>query len=215
MHTAAPNAALPSVAALAQDDAASSSTRGNGSIHSLTLGIQRGDEAAYRLFHHQFHHRLARYCLALTAGVGSEADDVLQKTYLRVARSLRPLPDEAALWRWLTKAARCAAIDASRKRNRYRSLLSRWTHWWNVNGHNTEEPSSGPREPLLQALSTALAALPEDSRAMVQAKYFDGLPVARIAADGGLTEKAVERKLARARAMLRDSIQRQLHPCGP
>ncbi|HUF63234.1 MAG TPA: RNA polymerase sigma factor [Verrucomicrobiales bacterium] len=215
MRPAAPNVALPSVAALAQDDAASSNARGNDAIRSLTLGIHRGDEAAYRLFYHHFHHRLARYCLALTAGDSAEADDVLQKTYLRIARSLGPLPDEAALWRWLTKAARCAAIDASRKRCRYRSLLSRWTHWWKVNGRNAHEPSCGSRDPLLQALSTALAALPEDSRALVQAKYFDGLTVSRIAAGCGLTEKAVERKLARARALLRASIQSQIHPCGP
>ena len=63
---------------------------------------------------------------------------------------------------------------------------------------------------LSEALANALDALPEDARNIVHAKYFDELPIGRIAEHLNLTEKAVERKLARARARLRRDIQQQL-----
>jgi RNA polymerase sigma-70 factor (ECF subfamily) len=203
-------AAFSSVAALASDDNAPSSAPADDGTSALTAGLRRGDEAAYRRFFHDYHRRLARYCLALTAGDAAEADDVLQKTYLRVARYLRPLPDAGALWRWLANAARCAAIDASRKRSRHQFLLGRWKDWLQVNGHTHHTAPSDLDHMLSEALANALDALPEDSHTIVHAKYFDELPITRIAEHLNLTEKAVERKLARARARLRRDIQQQL-----
>ena len=59
---------------------------------------------------------------------------------------------------------------------------------------------------LQAALDSALAQLDEPERALLAAKYFSGLDVRTVAAQLGVSEKAAESRLTRARAALREKL---------
>ena len=62
-----------------------------------------------------------------------------------------------------------------------------------------------------QALYRALASLPELDRQIVNRRYFRGEAVAEIAASTGLTGRAVENRLWRARTALRTIMMKHDH----
>lgn len=172
-------------------------------IPELCAGLRRGDEAAYREFHRRYHARLLRLCLAFAAGDEHQGQETLQAVFLRVARHIKPLPNEAALWGWLVKLARSAVIDGARGRSRYARALRRWGE---IFGRAEESTDDG----LLEALDLALADLDPASRGLIEAKYFQGQCVQAIAQAESLTEKAVEGRLSRTRALLRERIAHYL-----
>jgi RNA polymerase sigma-70 factor (ECF subfamily) len=173
----------------------------------LTRGLAAGDEAAFREFHAQYFGRMLRYQLVLARGDEQSARDALQETFTRVARKARHFEDEEAFWSWLTVLARSAAVDAARRRSRYRAMLSGLRFAW----------LRPPAEPVVEAdsrlheyLDAALLALAPEERALIEAKYFFQATVRELAAQHCLTEKAVESRLLRLRRQLRERIFRSL-----
>ncbi len=59
---------------------------------------------------------------------------------------------------------------------------------------------------LFAALDTALSLLPGETRALIEAKYFRGKSVQELSPELGLSPKAVESRLTRARQELRDLL---------
>jgi RNA polymerase sigma-70 factor (ECF subfamily) len=166
--------------------------------------MRAGEEEAFREFYRRYARRLERYCWAVAAGNDEVAQEVLQRTLLRLARNIRPLPHEAALWLWLTRTARWAADDVRRGRRRYASLLARWADqigaWLGSTGEAAGE------DPWLAALDRALAQLEPTSRELIMGKYFEARSVRELARASGCTPKALEHRLAAARGRLRQAI---------
>ena len=100
---------------------------------------------------------------------------------------MKPLPHEAALWQWLVKAARCAAVDVARGRQRYAALLARWGEFFRRTTRDAERADDG----LMQALESALKELSDKERVLIERKYFEGRKASELAASSGLTVKAV------------------------
>jgi len=166
----------------------------------LTRAMVRGNETAWRQFHDLYAGRLYRYLLVLARGSEDAAGEALQATFVRVARHIRRFDSEDVFWSWLTTLARSAAVDESRKRRRFTDFLTRW---W-----NREKPAARPSpeeagERLIAALDAALRNVDEEDRAVLERKYFQGMSVREIASELGLTEKAVESRLVRARRTLK------------
>ncbi len=62
-------------------------------------------------------HKLYRFCLSLTR-VSSEAEELVQETFLRALQHANKLPDDANLDAWLFRIARNVHISRLRKRQR-------------------------------------------------------------------------------------------------
>jgi RNA polymerase sigma-70 factor, ECF subfamily len=176
-------------------------------IAQLTQAVRRGDEMAVRVLHDRYCARLTRYVLVVTGGDESAAPEIVQTAFLRALRHLRPLPNEAALWAWLARAARTAAADAGRRSRRYTALLARVAALFSRLDPSEPEDTESI---WLRALETALAGLSDEARALIEARYFQRRPLAEVAADYSSTERAIEGRLARAREKLRRSILEQL-----
>jgi RNA polymerase sigma-70 factor (ECF subfamily) len=173
----------------------------------LTSGLAAGDETAFREFHERYFGRLLRYQLVLACGDEQSARDALQETFTRVARKARRFDDEAAFWSWLTVLARSAAVDGGRRRSRYRAMLSRLR----FGGlRPPAEPGPETETRLHEYLDDALTALAPDDRTLIEAKYFSQATVRELAAQHGLSEKAIESRLLRLRRQLRERILRSL-----
>lgn len=168
-------------------------------LHEITLGMTRGDETAYSRFHQQYHARIYRYVYVLVSGRNDEALDITQETLLRVIRHIREFHSEDIFWDWLTCLARSAAEDQRRK-------SGRWNRWlrqlW------TPPPAIPPRCPEVDVTSyvqRAVALLPADDQALLAAKY-SGRTTRELALEQGQTEGAIESRLVRLRARIREQV---------
>jgi RNA polymerase sigma-70 factor (ECF subfamily) len=142
--------------------------------------------------------------LVVAAGNEEAAVEAVESTLLRVVRYIRVFPSEEVLWSWLTVLARSAFRDQSRKRRRYLAFLERFTRHAEV-----EEPGPDSRvadSRMQTALSSSLAALPEEERQLVEGKYFQRRSVRELAAALQTSEKAIESRLVRIRQKLRATL---------
>lgn len=172
-------------------------------IRELTRRMRKGDEMAYRKFYDNYSLKILHYLVALHTGNVEAARETLQDTFIRVAKHIRPFDDEIVFWGWLRAVAKSAFLDQTRKQGRYRRMLNRF--------RAQPVPADDPAESRLdEALQKALEEMPKTERELIEAKYFQKASYREIAHQTGLTEKAVESRLARARASLRDEMERWL-----
>ncbi|HWV99760.1 MAG TPA: sigma-70 family RNA polymerase sigma factor [Candidatus Acidoferrum sp.] len=176
------------------------------SIFALSRGLAAGDERAFHEFHQRYFDRLYRFLLVVARGREDEAQEALQQTFLRVLRYAREFDSEEAFWCWLKVLARSATRDAARKQHRYLALLQAFALRWNA----PIEPAPFEEDYLEQALQECLEELDPAERQLVQGKYVDGLTVKELAAQAGLTGKAVESRLLRLRQQLRQRTLEKL-----
>jgi RNA polymerase sigma-70 factor, ECF subfamily len=175
----------------------------------LTAAMANGDEAAFARFFELYFNRLLRYLLVVSRGDEIVARDALQDTMTRVARHVRCFEEDQILWDWLTVLARSAARDGGRKQTRYRNLLTRF---FDKSPPDQAAAVSDARSKsrMNSALETALAAIPEEDRNLIEAKYFQGASVRELSRERQLTERAVESRLLRIRRRLRDQMNKEL-----
>jgi len=193
---------LPELSTVAESKASIATA---SAVVLLTRRLAAGEEDAFREFQSQYFDRLYRFLLVVTHGDETQAREALQETMLRVARYIRNFDDENALWNWLKAIGRNAARDAGRKQRRYSFLLERFTQ-----SGQSAAPSVKQEDSLAAALEESVGELESCDRLLIEGKYLDGQTVKELAAEMGLTEKAVESKLFRLRRQLREGILKKL-----
>lgn len=200
---------LPSATREGSESAASEASGSEGFVARLTQGLARGDEGAFREFYAAYGGRLLRYLFVVARGDEQAASDALQETFVRVARHARAFEAEEKFWSWLTVLARSAAADQARRRSSYWRMLARFAAAWRPDAA-LPAPAGDADEHLVALLREELARLPGEDRALVHAKYLGGASMREVAAAHGLTERAVESRLARVRRRLREQISKRL-----
>ena len=103
--------------------------------------------------------------------------------------------------------ARSAVVDEERKRHRYFAFLERF--FQRVRIEAAVNPDANAR--LEELLAANLDILPRDECELIKRKYFARESVKTIAADMGVTEKAIESQLVRIRRKLKAGILAQLN----
>lgn len=174
---------------------------GDPALAAFTRALARGEDAAWREFHRTQGRKVFRYLLALTRGDPHRANEALQQTYLRVAKHVR-VCDQPMQWEaWLRRVARTALADQRRGQGRFwRMLFRRAEEPAEADGDDAGEQAV---ETLHARLDAALAALPDEARRLLEGKYLRGMAVAELSTESGLSTKAVESRLTRAREALR------------
>ncbi len=169
-------------------------------LRQLTAALARGDDVAWAQFHRDHGPAIFRQLLALTRGDHDLAKEALQRTYLRVAKHVRPSETEPQFKAWLRIVARTALQDCWRRQQSFTALLFR----------RQQEPpelaDQGEDERLMAELDRALGRLPEADRVLLEAKYFSGQDMRTLADRLAITPKAVESRLTRARGTLRREL---------
>ena len=169
---------------------------------ALIRALQAGERAALRRTMEVY----AGYTSAVLGntlrGQASREDleELLSDVFLSLWRSREGLDPEKSLKSWLAAVARNRAVDFLRRKKETHPVPD-----------GLPDPAPGPEEQLLQkeriqALERALNALSARDRNLIYRKYYYLQSTARMAAELGLTERAVEGKLYR----IRRKLQKQL-----
>lgn len=162
-------------------------------VGRLTCAMQRGDEAAWRRFHDRYYEDLRR--VALAKGVSeSEVADVIQRSYLRILKHLKVFTSEDDLRAWCCCLLRSEVIDASRRTARRLSMIERFKEWV------AEKSTHWMGVDLLEGMESS-------ERMLLERHYIEGWSQAELAAEEGVSVKAIESKMARLRRRARTLIE--------
>ena len=176
------------------------------SVDVLSRRAAQGDQAAFRQWLEQTHElvfRLALYKLRSR----SEAEDVVQETYIRAWRQLPTLRDHDAALGWLFQIARNTAADHLRKRGRREPETSEAPHFELIADDLTPERLAMDRQGL-RHLIALVGSLKEEHRLVLLLREVDGLSYHEIASHLGIPDGTVESRLHRARKALLQKVER-------
>lgn len=165
----------------------------------LILRAQQGEREALDELLRQHQERLYRY-IAGVVGSATTAEDVLQETFLRIARKLRWLSEPAYFRAWAFRIASREAFRALRARP-------------NVSLDEVDEerlpagvPSLSRAE--IDELRQTVAALSPASRAVIQLHYFEQLPLDEVSIALEIPLGTVKSRLAYGLEQLRRTYRK-------
>jgi RNA polymerase sigma-70 factor, ECF subfamily len=155
---------------------------------------------------------LYRFCFWRVGRNRHLCEEVVQETLMGAIRQLcryEPARAEGNIFPWLTGLAR-NEIRRLLTRERAASLDALWgridDQLRDVYAKLESEPLDEEvlrREETRDMVGATMSQIPPQYREALEAKYVDGKSVRDIAADAGMSEKAVESQLARARKAFR------------
>jgi len=181
----------------------------------LALARSR-DEDAVRTLTRRHNLRLFRMARSILRN-DSEAEDVVQETYVRAFTHLDQFRGEASFTTWLTRIALNEALGRVRQR--------RVTVDWNAEGESriqaeiiqfpSSMPGTDPEQEMAVSqirglLETAIDTLPDGFRTVFVARLVEGMSIEETAELLGLRPETVKTRLHRARLLLRKDLDAQL-----
>jgi RNA polymerase sigma-70 factor, ECF subfamily len=171
-------------------------------LEAAALRAAAGDEAAFRDLVRETSARLFRLAAGIL-GDAAEAEDALQEAFTRAhaALSRGRYQSGRGVEGWLYQITANAALDALKARRR----------WWRRARPEAAPEAAAAGDALarlrLRELSRALGDLPPEQRAALILKEVEGLTSREVADILGCSEGAVEQRLLRARAALRERLR--------
>lgn len=180
--------------------------------------VRAGQAALFEILMRRHNQRVYRVARAIL-GNDTEAEDVMQETYLRAFVHLDQFENRAKFSTWLTKIAVHEALARARKAGRLESLDAE------ADGETTPrlEPMSNSRNPeeqlfgkQMQALlERALDTLPPSYRSVFVMREIEEMSTAETAGALGVTEEVVKTRLHRARGMLQADLYSRVGATTP
>ncbi len=170
-------------------------------------GLRRGDRAAFQAAYERFRARVYAFLLRL-AGRRDVAEDLLQETWLRLARASPSLAEDTDLAAWLFTVARNQHVS--------------WRRWSALDlsrlvalGEDARSPATtAPPDEATDAaramhhLELAIAQLPAAHREVLLLVGVEGFDQEQAAAILGVRYDALRQRLARARAQLAKALEK-------
>lgn len=147
---------------------------------------------------------LMRYIIAPIVPNALDREECLSEASLRVWNKIAQFDAARGSWSaWLTAVTRNTALNFQRSAARHGDAQTL--------PEDAPSPEASPEEALLQAerraaLHDALARLGQSDRALFYRKYYYLQSTAQIAAELGMTERAVEGRLYRLKKRLRTML---------
>ena len=173
------------------------------SDEELMLNVREGDLAAFEQL--VLRHQAKAWHVAYRfIGDAAEAEDLAQEAFLRILDAASRYHPTASFRTYLFRVLTRLCLDHRRKK---RPIPIDLPHMVNDSPSPADQISQGRRDALIQA---ALDALPANYRMALVLRYFEGLSGSEMAETMGISTKAVERLLARARKALEPRLKHLL-----
>lgn len=181
---------------------------------ALARRIIRGDDAAFRRLFDAYFPRLYRFAMARLRGDHDAASDVVQQTFCKAIERLDSYRGEAALYTWFCQICRNTLIDYCRATKRDAHAIALIEDEPDVRAiieavaapSTTQPDVAAWQRDVRRLVEATVDQLPDRYGDILEWKYADGLQVVEIAARLGVSEKAAESLLTRARTAFRAAI---------
>ena len=176
---------------------------------ALVERARRRDPAAFWLIikrHNQRLHRVASGIL----NDDSEAEDVVQETYIHAFTHLSEFRGKARFSTWLTRIALNEALRRRRQRRRMVDVkvLERMEAPFSV--HELDPEQAVALDDIRRFLERAVSGLPEPFRIVFVMRDVEEMSIEETALLLGLRPETVSSRLHRARRLLREALQDKL-----
>ena len=168
---------------------------------ALVRAAAGGEDKAFDRLMSRHAPRIVRF-LTQQTGDAAAAEDIAQDSFVALYRNLDRFDPDKPFETWLFTIARNKMRDHFRRRTVLRWLGEETDFDRFEGGEADPETIAGDRGEL-RRLSDDLARLPEGLRTPLLLASVEGMPLAEIGTVMGLTEKAVEVRIYRARKVLR------------
>ena len=176
--------------------------------------ILAGDEKTFRALFDRYFPRLYRFALARLDGDHDAARDIVQQTFCRAIERLGSYRGEAALFTWFYQICRNTLMDYYRFTSRRARVVVPLEDLPDVRA--VLETLAAPladqpeteiwRSDVRRLVQATIDALPERYGEVLELRYVDDRSVNDIANRLGVTDKAAESLLLRARNAFCDAI---------
>jgi RNA polymerase sigma-70 factor, ECF subfamily len=188
-------------------------------VQLANQGQAQAQAEAFRVVMRRHNRRLYRVARAVTRD-DSEAEDVVQETYLRAFTNLSAFRGDSRLATWLTRIALNEALGRLRRRRPTVELSTLDTErqdethiipFPSMSTNSNPERAVAQRE-IRRLIERAVDDLPETFRAVFVMREIEELSVEETADFLGVPQATVKTRLHRARRLLRQSLDEQLAP---
>jgi RNA polymerase sigma-70 factor (ECF subfamily) len=183
----------------------------------LVARARARDEAAVRIIMQANNRRLYRIARGILRN-DSEAEDVVQETYVRAFTHLDGFRGDSSLATWLARIAMNEALGRLRRQRPSVDLntlapgvLEAQIIQFPNSAVSDPEKSMAQRE-IQHVVEHAIDELPEAFRLVFITRVIEGMNVEETAEILGLKPETVKTRLHRARAMLRENVERKIGP---
>jgi RNA polymerase sigma-70 factor (ECF subfamily) len=171
----------------------------------LAAKCRNGDNAALELLFRRYIDRVWRYGWSVTRSRDA-AEEVVQETFLRVAKSVAGFEGRSTFATWLFALTRSAAMEWLRRKRQDQQRRADPTILRLVRSDEID-PAEGDAEESSDAVRRAVAGLPGAQRDAVVLCELLGMSIADAAAVLGWGKSRVKVTLFRARRRLREMLR--------
>ena len=180
----------------------------------LARRVAAGNIGAFDELFNEYFPRLFRFTMARTDGDERLAEEVVQRTMCKVVRNMGKFRGEALLFTWLCQICRNELASVYRSRGVAGSETVPYEDVPEIRAA-LESIVTGPKEPenqraakeLATFVRVTLAHLPLRYAQALELKYIRGCSVVEIGNELGITQKAAESVLSRARAAFKEGFR--------
>jgi len=183
----------------------------------LVIRARARDEAAIRSIMQSNNRRLYRLARGILRN-DSEAEDVVQETYVRAFTHLDSFRGDSSLATWLARIAMNEALGRLRSQRPAVELAS--LPPGTIEAQIIPFPLAVPIDPektmaqreIQHVVEHAIDELPEPFRLVFMTRIVEGMNIEETAEILNLKPETVKTRLHRARAMLRENVERKIGP---
>ena len=168
----------------------------------LTIGLQRGDEIAYKNLYETYYRDLVRYCHTLTNDL-PWAEDIVQNILIKIWQNRGKIEITTSLKSYLYRAVFNEFVKETGKvRQKEKMLLELKQEALN----NMVELDAEVMKEKIKLLEAAIDKLPEKRKKVFLLSKKQGYKYKEIATELNLSEKTVEKHISRAMKQIRDTM---------
>ena len=186
----------------------------HASDRALVERLLAGDGAAFDAFFDAHFPGLFRFALARLRHDADAAEDIAQSTFCRAVTKLHTYRGEASLFTWLCTFCRHEISAFHERAGRRPATVHLIEDQPEIRGAleslsvlaGADPAEQIEREELARRVHVTLDQLPARYAAALEWKYLDGFSVKEIAVRLGVSDKATESLLTRAREAFRDGF---------
>jgi RNA polymerase sigma-70 factor (ECF subfamily) len=178
--------------------------------------VLTGQTALFEVLMRRHNERVYRVAMAIVRD-DSEAEDVMQQTYVNAYVNLRQFAGKARFSTWLTRIAVNESLARARRRGKYEPYdddLPNVEPFMAEPSHHDPERQAFSGE-LRALLEWAIDGLPDGAREVFVLREVEGLSTAEVADVLSVSEDVVKTRLSRAKAALRRDVTERTGATAP